>query len=73
MNVKDMVKNNKKVFFVRYQKKELWYITECGFEFPVSIEDTGDASFEKGDKALDSMINNAFETFKVDLNGQLFQ
>ena len=52
MNVKDMVKNNKKVFFVRYQKKELWYITECGFEFPVSIEDTGDASFEKEDKAL---------------------
>ena len=28
---------------------------------------------EKGDKALDSMINNAFETFKVDLSGKLFQ
>lgn len=52
MNLKDMVSNNKKVKFVRYQKGELWYVTESGFEFPVSISDTGDAAFNPEDKAL---------------------
>lgn len=52
MNIKDMVSNGKRVYFVRYQKNELWYVTECGFEFPVPISDTGDACFEKEDKAL---------------------
>ena len=47
-----MVKDNKKVNFLRYQKKELWYITECGFEFPVPISDCGDGIFEKEDKAM---------------------
>lgn len=52
MNIKNMVSNGKRVYFVRYQKNELWYVTECGFEFPVPISDTGDACFEKEDKAL---------------------
>lgn len=52
MNLKDMVSNNKRVTFVRYQKSELWYITESGFEFPVPISDTGDAAFNSEDKAL---------------------
>lgn len=52
MNIKDMVKDNKKVFFIRYQNKELWYKTENGFEFPVPIDDTGEASFSAEDKAL---------------------
>ncbi len=47
-----MVNNGKKVQFVRYQSKELWYKTECGFEFPIPIEDTGDAAFVTEDKAL---------------------
>lgn len=51
MNIKEMVKD-KKVFFVRYHKNELWYVTECGFEFPVPISDTSDAIFEKEDRAL---------------------
>ncbi len=51
MNIKEMVQN-KKVKFVRYQNKELWYVTECGFEFPVPISDTGEASFVSEDKAL---------------------
>jgi hypothetical protein len=51
MNIKEMVQN-KKVKFVRYQNKELWYVTECGFEFPVPISDTGEASFISEDKAL---------------------
>lgn len=52
MNVKDMVKDNKQVEFQRYQKGELWYVTECGFAFPVPIEDCGDAEFLAKDKAL---------------------
>lgn len=50
--VKDMVKDGKKVRFVFYRKGALWYTTECGFEFPVPIEDTGDAEFSGEDKAM---------------------
>ena len=52
MNLKDMVSNNKRVTFLRYQKGDLWYVTESGFEFPVPISDTGDAAFNPEDKAL---------------------
>ena len=51
MSIKEMVAG-KTVKFVRYQRKELWYVTECGFEFPVPIEDTGDAAFQSQDKAM---------------------
>jgi hypothetical protein len=51
-NVKDMVKDNKKVFFVCYKQKELWYRTETGFDFPVPIDDTQDGVFNAEDKAL---------------------
>jgi hypothetical protein len=50
--LKKMVGQGKKVNFVRYQQKELWYTTECGFDFPIPLEDTGDANFLKEDKAL---------------------
>lgn len=50
--VKEMVKDKKKIKFVLYRKGELWYITECGFQFPVPISDTGDASFKAEDDAL---------------------
>jgi len=68
MSIKDMVSNNKQVKFVRYQNKELWYVTECGFEFPIPIEDTGSAAFVSQDKAMlfmrwirkhTDLINNA--------------
>ena len=52
MSIKEMVANGKQVEFVRYQSKELWYKTECGFEFPVPIEDTQEAAFMRKDKAL---------------------
>lgn len=52
MSIKEMVKGDKKVKFVRYQKKELWYVTENGFEFPVPIEDCGDGDFKNEDKAM---------------------
>ena len=51
MNIKDMVKN-KKVKFSYYRDGNLWYITECGFEFPVPIDDIGNASFLAEDKAI---------------------
>lgn len=47
-----MVSNGKKVNFVSYKQKELWYKTECGFLFPVPIEDTGDGEFLPEDKAI---------------------
>lgn len=49
--IKEMVQN-KKVKFLHYQRKELWYTTECGFAFPVPIEDTGDGEFKIEDKAI---------------------
>ncbi len=52
MSIKEMVANGKQVEFVRYQSKELWYKTECGFEFPVPIEDTNEAAFIAKDKAM---------------------
>lgn len=49
-SLKEMVANGKQVFFVCFDK-DLWYKTECGFEFPVSLEDTGDGAFLANDKA----------------------
>lgn len=51
MNIKEMIKN-KTVSFLFYKEKELWYITECGFEFPVPIGDVGTASMNAKDKAI---------------------
>ena len=52
MDIKDMVRDNKQVTLLHYKKKELVYVTECGFEFPVPIEDCGDATFLPKDKAM---------------------
>jgi len=51
MSIKDMVKG-KKVKFIYYVENELWYTTECGFEFPVPISDTGKGAFNAEDKAI---------------------
>ena len=51
-SIKDMVANGRKVRFTHYKSGELWYVTECGFEFPVPIADTGDGVFLAEDKAL---------------------
>jgi hypothetical protein len=47
-----MVKDGKKVVFVRFKEDRLWYKTECGFEFPVQVADTGTAIFLPEDKAM---------------------
>lgn len=51
-SIKDMVKDGKKVKFIHYRQSELWYVTECGFEFPVPIEDCGLATYLSEDKAM---------------------
>jgi hypothetical protein len=53
--LKEMIVNNQKVKFLHYQYKELWYVTECGFEFPVPIADTGSGIFLPEDKAISFM------------------
>jgi len=50
--LKEMVNNHQKVRFRYYRDKELWYSTECGFEFPVPIDDTGTGIFLAEDRAI---------------------
>lgn len=52
MNIKDHVGGSKKVKFLYYRQKELWYETELGYRFPVPVEDTGEATFLPEDKAM---------------------
>ncbi len=50
--IKEMVKDNKKVFFLYIRNNEIWYRTECGFKFPVPISDIGEATLLPEDKAI---------------------
>jgi hypothetical protein len=50
--IKQMVENNQKVRFQFYRDGQLWYVTECGFEFPVPISEAGTATFLAEDKAI---------------------
>jgi len=52
LTLKEMVTTGKKVRFSFYRDKELWYVTEDGFEFPVPIDDVGTATFLVEDKAI---------------------
>lgn len=72
--IKEMVKDNQKVFFQFFREGKLYYKTECGFLFPVPVEDTGNASFFAEDKAIlfmryirkeMDMINKALEDSKA--------
>lgn len=51
-DIKGMVENNKVVNFTRFQGGQLWYSTECGFEFPVSLQEVGQSTYPSQDKAL---------------------
>ena len=51
-NIKNMVKDGKKVKFVQYRAGEFTYITECGFEFLVPMSDIGNATMLPEDKAI---------------------
>ena len=50
--IKEMVENNRKVSFRFYRDGQLWYSTECGFEFPVPISEAGTATFLAEDRAI---------------------
>jgi len=52
ISIKDMVKDNRKVNFKFYRDGQLWYETECGFEFPVPISEAGTATFLAQDRAI---------------------
>lgn len=47
----DLVKGQQ-VHFQYYRDNELWYKTDSGFIFPVPIEDVGNATFMRDDKAI---------------------
>lgn len=51
-SVKEMVNNQQVVRFSHYRENELWYVTECGFTFPVPIGDIGEATFHAEEKAI---------------------
>ncbi len=51
-DIKEMVKDGKSVHFTKYRQGNLYYRTESGFEFPVPLEDIGDATFLAEDKAI---------------------
>ena len=50
--LKEMVRNNQKVAFRFYRDGQLWYATECGFEFPVPVSEAGTATFLAEDRAI---------------------
>ncbi len=50
--IKEMVENNQKVRVRFYRDGQLWYGTECDFEFPVPISEAGTATFLAEDKAI---------------------
>jgi hypothetical protein len=50
--IKEMVSNNQKVAFKFYRDGQLWYATQCGFEFPVPIAEAGTATFLAEDRAI---------------------
>lgn len=38
--------------FTHFRRNQLWYITECGFQFAVPVEDVGDATFNVEERAM---------------------
>ncbi len=50
MKIKDYIVGNVK--FLYYRAGQLWFQTENGFDFPVPIEDTGNATFNAEDKGI---------------------
>lgn len=51
-SIREMVSDGKTVKFIYYRHNNLWYTTECGFEFPVPTDDIGDATFGHTEKAM---------------------
>ena len=71
-NIKELIKD-KKVHFTFYRAGYLYYETDDGFEFPVPIEDVGDATFLAEDKAILFMryIRKHVDTLLEQQNGTI--
>ena len=54
-DIKSLVSGDKQARFVRFRHGQLWYATDCGFEFPVPASDIGDASFMATERAMSLM------------------
>jgi len=52
IDVKEAVKNNRKVHFKYYRDGSLWYETAFGEVFPVPVSDIGNATFLPSDKGI---------------------
>jgi len=51
-DIKTMVGNGKKVYFVSYKNENFIYRTECGFEFFVPLSETVGGEFLAEDRAM---------------------
>ena len=49
--IKELTGQGKTVKFTQYEKGQLVYTTDCGFEFNVPVADCGDGIFLAEDKA----------------------
>ncbi|MDB5806689.1 MAG: hypothetical protein JWN73_4011 [Betaproteobacteria bacterium] len=52
MDIKAMVGGGRKVRFRSYREREFWYETECGFIFPVPLDELESAELLAEDKAI---------------------
>jgi len=51
-NIKDMVSEGKIARFVYYRDHALHYETQDGFLFPIPIDETGSATYNKEERAM---------------------
>lgn len=53
-DIKEIVKNKNPCTFQNFRKGNMWYKTDCGFEFPVSVDpdEIGDAIFNAQEKPM---------------------
>jgi len=65
ISVKDLVKD-KKAIFKNFHDDMIWYETEDGFEFPISVEDAKGGRFTAEHKAMELMrwVRKHFELIK---------
>ncbi len=52
IDIKRAVTNNRKVTFAYYRDNSLWYVTEFDDLFSVPIDDIGNATFNREEKAI---------------------
>jgi len=70
LNLKDHVKDKKKVHFKSYRCGILYYETELGLEFEIPVEETGTGTFNAEEKAINFMkwIRKQISVIEKELN-----